>query len=243
MPSYRISDIPGVRLLLLSTIAVVAFGYVAEPAAKAQSAPTPGTTWVVTVDVTTPNPIGGPEVPSYSIATKGLPPNSPPPPTCGASSTALTLLGDVPVCPGDTIYWQAKTSNGKGVITVDEVDGVLHSGSNSPHWFHGNVGDLIGGITSSSHPQRGGHDYVVAVYDSGLNKVVVDDPKIIVGSGNGNLATSAVLLTQIQQSVQLLSDQVARVLKDDPKALEEANGTLRRMIEDVDKLQRIPQLK
>jgi len=240
MPSYSIFDIPGARLLLFGAVAAVAFGYVTEPAAKAQGAPTPGTKWVVTVDVTMPNPSGGPEVPTYSLSST---PDSPP--TCGASSTASTSLGDVPVCPGDTVLWVAKTARGHGAITVYEWDGVLHNGSASPHWFHGNVGDKIGGTTPAAHPQTGPHEYVVSVYDPDANppKLFVDDPKIIVGSGNGNLAGPAVLLIQIQQSAQLLADQLTRVLRDDPKAQEEAKVTLRQIIEDVDRLQRIPQLK
>jgi len=237
MPSYSISDIPGARLLLLGTVAALAFGYLTEPAAKAQRAPI---TWVVTVDVTKPNPSAGPEVPTYSIL-----PAPASTATCPTSSTPSTVLGDVLVCPGDTVLWSANTARGHGAITVYEWDGVLHNGSASPHWFHGNVGDKIGGSTTPAHPQTGPHEYVVAVYDPDANppKLFVDDPKIIVGSGNGNLANPAAELIQIQQSAQQLSDQLVRVLKDDPKAQEEAKVALRQIIDDVDRLQRIPQLK
>jgi len=179
MLSLRPSRICGVRFLF-STI--VAFGIVSAPAAKAQASAPSGTTWVVTVDVTQMGANGDYDTPHYGVNS-----NPTTAPNCGTSSQINTNRGDVGVCAGDTVYWNAKTTKGNGYIMVYEWDGVLLSGSTSPHRFYGPAGMNIGGTTASAHPQNGGHGYAVAVYDpdraAPQPKLVLDDPQIVIGSG------------------------------------------------------------
>lgn len=65
------------------------------------------------------------------------------------------------------------------LILTDSLTGKLARG------FHGDPTDNLGGKVSSDKSLLGPHEYYVAVFDSDNgNRLYIDDPRIIIGTGN-----------------------------------------------------------
>ena len=184
-----------VRCLFLITL-VVAFVILLTSSAKAQS-----TKWIITVDST-----GSEPKPGYSVSpTKG-----------GCPYQAKQDPENLQVCPGDTIHWQAKSTNKKSELYLFHEDLIFDQNGTSPHGFQATDDKLTKAAKIKLDPSlEGDHEYYVAVFDKATKMVYVDDPKVIVGKGS-----PFELLDEIQEDCGLLVSGLA----NNPTAREQARA-------------------
>jgi hypothetical protein len=136
------------------------------------------------------------------------------------SAPGIPDARDLPVIQGDDIKWKVKSAppNPKHRSAILFPITSPFAGTNSLQW--GENDDAAVGYGPGAAQTVGQHYYCVAVYDKVKHKVYLDDPKIIVGSGN-----SAV--TQLMEARKELAEVRGQIVSIE-KELESA----------VDKLQR-----
>jgi hypothetical protein len=195
-----------VRCLFLITL-VFAFLILLTSSAKAQS-----TTWIITVDST-----GSKPKPVYSVSpTQG-----------GCPYQAIQDPENLQVCPGDTIQWQAKSTNKKSEIYLFHEDSIFDQNGTSPHGFQATDDKLTKAAQIKSDPSlQGAHEYYVAVFDKKTERVYVHDPKVIIGKGS-----PLELLEDMQEDCGPLVSGLA----NNSTAREQA----RAICEDVEKLKKL----
>jgi hypothetical protein len=197
---------PWVRCLLL-IILVVAFSILLTSSATAQS-----TTWIIVVDSTGLKP-----KPVYRVS----------PTYGGCPYQAIQDPENLRVCPGDTIQWQAESTNKKSELYLFHEDPIFDQSGTSPHGFQATDDKLTKAAQIKSDPSlRGAHEYYVAVFDKATERVYVDDPKVIIGKGS-----PLELLEDIKEECGLLVSGLA----NNPTARGQATA----ICEDVEKLKNL----
>lgn len=233
MPNHLILGTSCKRFAVYA-IAVVALGIWFVSCARAQ---TP-TTWIVLVTATSATS----STPSYTVTpatiSSACDPADYPPTATPVKGGPQPSDGDVYVCPGDTVLWNATT----GPINNNEMllyqhDAVISAGPG----FDAQNGNYVGGLVSinvKSNP----YTYYVAVYDKGASRLFIDNPRIIIGTGGGPELKKAETKTadkktdrevgEIEEKAQQLRDLV----KDDPDATTEAKNQAQLIVDDIQKL-------
>jgi hypothetical protein len=145
-------------------VALASFGSLFVTSAKAQA-----TTWTVTIDVTSLN-----KKPVYFIAKSN-----------GSCPYAPSHPESLHVCASDKVQWQAKTSGSANLIYIYQEDNILldASGAALVPTLQATNGAPVGGIIDSAASKIGPHEYYIAVFDGANNRLYIDDPKIIIGTG------------------------------------------------------------
>jgi hypothetical protein len=94
------------------------------------------------------------------------------------------------VCPNDTVKWHAITQqDGSGklksqMIILCEDDIIINSQLNAAHTFKAQDGATDGGGIYAGVSYDVPYEYSVFVFDKNAKQVFIDDPKIIIGTGN-----------------------------------------------------------
>ena len=152
-------------LAAASSVAVASSVASTKGSSFAQSAPAPAPDHLVTIDiVTTPNKI------SYWV---GNPPKD-------ASS--------LQVKSGESVMWQAKTHGPSHRLTILFVKNTpfTDTGGGAVYAFEGSETDELKGIGGNiGQVPSYTYKYSVAVFDHATHQTHTDDPKIIVGKGDG----------------------------------------------------------
>ena len=231
MPNHLIFPANRKRTLIYA-IAAVVLSISLAPGARAQATATPtatATTWTINVDATGQGP-----TPAYAISSPSSAPK-----TCSKTNPTQPSTGNVLyVCAGDTVQWTATTSKMNGHVYLYHVDPVLNDSSGATaHGFEGLAGQPINGIVKPT-AALGQHEYYVAVFDSDAHRLYVEDPKIIIGTGNKN-GTISDLVNSIQPQAVQLRDLV----NGDPTASRRAKEQAEKLVRDVQKLKEILQVQ
>lgn len=169
------------------------------------------TTWTVTIDVSSGN-----EDPTYSYDRT--------PGSCGNSQTAKDLY----ICDGDTVKWRVKSKGGKDRLRIYQDDSILNDDNDSEtKRFDAADGNATkGGQTNDNVILLRPYKYSVAVYNKSTGDLFIDDPQIIVGTGQG-LATELALLKNLNQTVSHLRS----LMKEDSEAARNLDQLLHQIAE------------
>jgi hypothetical protein len=202
--TYALMLALGCKRLLFFVIAIASFGIVLVSSAKAQ------TTWTVTVDVTSLN-----KKPVYTL----LPPIVNGSPAC--KYTTQKHPESLYVCNDDIVLFQANTApdSSSHLMNYDlyiyQEDDMIVDNSATPvpiPIVHAKTGTAKGGKVSG---KNGAHAYYVAVFDNANNRMYVDDPKIIIGTG------SKLNISELLDEIEPLALQLVPMVNADPKATRE----------------------
>ncbi|MGD0403082.1 MAG: hypothetical protein ABSB66_07780 [Candidatus Acidiferrales bacterium] len=183
------------------------------------------TAWTVTVDttsVTAANP-----KPVYTVS----PDQGTTPPSCDfkASDLPTDKKGNLRVCAGDTVYFQAITnpaddpSKWKSDLVVVPEDQTLDKGGAPVDVLHAKERNKDGGEIDKKASEHTPHNYSVVVLDEYSNISVVDDPKFIIGGGTYTIKADieAKCVNLKQQLGALAQSQNKLDLQEKAKAIEE----------------------
>ena len=182
MPNQLIFGI-GRKRFLVYAIAVVGFGILAASGAKAQTA-----TLTITIIGTGP----GPKPAGYRFSSN---PNTPAEQRCTFNHGDPVQSSDfrtVRVCPGDKVQWKAETTTASDSGKMRNVMVIFHEhsvlarsgGASRDKIFHSRDGDADGGTPPEDATiEHKLHEYHIFVVDELTNRVYVEDPRIIIGTG------------------------------------------------------------
>lgn len=160
------------KLILLCAIAFSVF--VTVPCiGKESRGPTPPRTviaWSVTIDATNK---------AKRIAYRTIPSATNCPAPTG-SPTPLPDRGDLMLCRGDTVQWQAQSDNNNHLLVITIEDGTILDGGS---FYSASNGDHTSPTKVLSSAASGTYKYSVVLYDKNQNPTHVyqDDPVIIIG--------------------------------------------------------------
>jgi hypothetical protein len=201
--SFRTLGTRCVVFIAVVTVFVILLPY----SAKAQS-----TTWIITVDATGSRP-----KPVYSVSpTQG-----------GCPYQAIQDPENLKVCPGDTIQWQAKSTNKMSEMYLFHEDLIFDQNGTSPQGFQASDDKLTGAAQIKTNPSlKGDHEYYVAVFDKKTKRVYVHDPKVIIGTGSP---------VELLEGIQEECDHLVSGLANNPNARAQAKA----ICEEVEKLKNL----
>jgi hypothetical protein len=130
------------------------------------------------------------------------------------SAPGIPDARDLPVNKGDSIKWKVKSAHPNpkhhGAILFPTTS--PFAGTNSLQWTEND--DVTAGYGVGAAQNVGQHKYSVSIYDRVTHKLYLDDPKIIVGSGNS-------AITQLMEARKELAE-VRRQIVSIEKELESA---------------------
>jgi hypothetical protein len=169
-------------------IALTAFGSLFVTGAKAQT-----TTWTIQLDVT-----GSGSKPAYSLV---APIPKPAKERCDfTDQTVISTAENLQVCPDDTINWVAKSNGAHIEVFLYHKDAVLFDDEGDPaHGFHATNKDTAGGIVSGDVTSDVYYKYYVVVFDKDRSGTYYDDPKIMIGTGNRQMALAKAIEKKAKQ--------------------------------------------
>jgi hypothetical protein len=181
---YRLKLEAECRTIVVFAIATL--GILLVPAAKGQESAKAQTKagtqiWDVTVDVTSGDT-------HYKVVPDQTNPNNF---SCkfaaGDEKASEKVLR---VCPNDTVYWHAVTKPDSSsklksqMIILCEDDIIFNSQDNAAHTFKAQDGAKDGGAIYTGTSYDVPYEYSVFIFDKNAKQVFIDDPKIIIGTGN-----------------------------------------------------------
>jgi hypothetical protein len=96
------------------------------------------------------------------------------------------------VCPGDTVEWIRKYTNGSPLTSDDtylyhETPVLIDDTGGLAHGFHGHAASKIRALVDPEAPSGTEDKYSVSVFDETKSHIHRDDPKIIIGGGGKSL--------------------------------------------------------
>lgn len=152
--------------------------------------------WIITVVAT-----GSNERPHYTVS-----------PAAGTSlchhdenttPTAKVLT----VCPGDIIWWVASTKSSQSQMYLYHEESYLFNSNGALAQGFEAVNTVKIQATVDPNATEGDeHKYYVSVYDNVTKRLYVDDPKIMIGTGNRKEAVIDTIVIDANQLAKLLQD-------------------------------------
>jgi hypothetical protein len=189
---YRLYFRAGFKRLVIFAITALCISF--APSAKAQT-----TTWKIQLDVINPVPKpGSPSTPVYKL----LPPTpKPAKERCAFTDpNVISAADNLQVCPGDTIDWVVRTNSPDIEVFLYYQDAVLLDDDGDPnHGFHASNQDPVEGIVTDDATSDKYYKYYVVVLDKDKSVTYYDDPKIMIGTGNQQVALANAIAKQAKQ--------------------------------------------
>jgi hypothetical protein len=170
------------------------------PSAKAQT-----TTWKIQLDVT-----GSGSTPVYSFV--------PPIPRPAKERCAfedpkvISTAENLQVCPDDTIDWVVKTNGAHIEVFLYYKDAVLLDDQGDPnHGFHASNKDPVEGVVGDDATSDVYYKYYVVVHDKDHSVTYYDDPKIMIGTGNRQMALAKAIAKKAKQ-LERKADELKKLI-------------------------------
>jgi len=167
------------RLVFFAVVVAVFGGMFAIGANAQEKAKYKNTTWTITIIAT-----GANERPSYGITPAATTSGCDDPSNPNPSAKSLT------VCPGDKINWVIKTKEGPsypnpGTTYLFHEESILQdpTSGQAKQGFEGPNNKMIVSQVDTSAAAGEDDKYYVSVYDRSQQRLYIDDPKIIIGTG------------------------------------------------------------